>query len=592
MCRFVTIVEKNAAHTSFGLGILECLRLPSEDRPSSPSVPKDVYNQLAKLIIDALDVSKLFQRASRDWGPRGCACAGPVALKPSSSGAVDALQLANTFSDLLTKGADSLVARFANKIVADVGLIPHQAFASLWLPFLGSLLSILEKHKVPLSTPRYRHLFAAILDTYVIRCTGAVRYKWAPKPDRILCMCRVCILFGRFLRSSVSAASFSSWTESEMDHINRRLVPHAKESHRCRFRIKNGLLVVRKLEDVDSGDRHSVEVMGKAAVELEKLDNPALRAMLGAGWDRVRRFLAGHNPKRSRPVPIESLEDPRRNPPGPVCASQTPVSTSAPAPLTPAQFGSLHQALGGSYSLDAPRQAALLRTPAAPLVVTPAPTVQATTAALSNRAPPLPATPPSTQPRAATGYSIFAHELGVRLSMMKSFTTPQSIQNAISKRWEAMSLQDRQQYDAKAASLQRSSSTSAPSLAVPFDPHRDPLPSTPKPSPSWAAGSSQPAQPQGSPNVARQHVAPTNRRVSAITPASTTRSRHGSAAAAATFQSLSSSRVLGAVSASRLNSVRGPRGHAKIKTEAVPRLAASQRARRRPVEVIDLTGDD
>lgn len=228
-------------------------------------------------------------------------------------------------------------------------------------------------------------------------------------------------------------------------------------------------------------------------------------------------------------------------------------------------------------------------------MATPTPTAHPT-AAFSNRGCPLPATPPPTQATPATGYGIFAHELGVRLRTMTSFTTPQSIHTAITKRWNAMSIQDRQHYNAKAATLQHLSSTSVPSLAVLFNPHRDPLPSTPKPSPCGPARSSQSTHVHGSPNVVGQHVAPRNGWRAAGRPASTPTPRHGAAAtaaaAAATFHSPSPSRGFAPVSATRLNSVRGPRGHPKIKTEAVPRAAAPAGARRVAVEVIDLTGED
>ncbi|KAK4103015.1 hypothetical protein N658DRAFT_297858 [Parathielavia hyrcaniae] len=241
------LVEKHAAHSAFVLGVLRGFHCPAFS-----FLPQGLFEQLSQSFVDALDFSKLFQRAPHAWKDRGCVCAGQLSSKPASSSAIDALELAAFIFELLARKADSVVASFAFKVARGSALIPPKEFTPLWLPFLGHLIKVLEKHHVSLSTPRCRHLFATVLESFVARCVGALPRKWAPQVLAVYCVpaCRICSLFTRFLRSSVSAASFTSVSRSEADHINR-LAQYAT-AWRCHFKAEGEGFVVTKVEEVDA----------------------------------------------------------------------------------------------------------------------------------------------------------------------------------------------------------------------------------------------------------------------------------------------------------------------------------------------------
>lgn len=547
--RLRQIVEQNAAHVSFVLGVVGGIP------PPPPSNPKGLVAQLGQRLIDTLAVSSLSQRAPCELEQaHTCMCDGPP--EPWSAGAVDALELADFVSTLLDNGAESVVASLTTKITADVGLIPPPEFTTLWLPFLRHLINVLERHGVPLSTPQYHDLFAAVLETYLDRCVGPRPFTWAPKFRKVHCLCKTCSLFNRFLRSNVIQVSFGAASRSDMHHINQQLVRYAYKSYRCRFNIEFGVLIARKQND-EQTLRDWTKIRDAANIEVEKLDMPALQKILGhADYLRIRLFpLEPAIPGQSSPIPIETLEEPRET--SPVNTPQAPSSTP-PTPLSRLTL----QYLGSSCPSNDNRGSLLT-----------------------------PATVSTSHLPAAAGYDLFADKLGARLRTLSSFKTPESIKMAIDKRWEVMDAEERQPWTVKAAkTLPQADGTEAPP-GVPFNPHRDRVPSTPKPSPHGGSTPSHLTTSREPRNPASGRAARNSALSGRGQPISTPVARVTAAPATpATQPAASSSPTLARVSLSRLNSIVESRRQ-KIKTEGPPQATPCV-AKRKVMEYIDLTEDD
>jgi hypothetical protein len=309
------------------------------------------------------------------------------------------------------------------------------------------------------------------------------------------------------------------------------------------------------------------------------LDGPALRSILGDDSHLIFDFESVQLSKKRHPIPIESLEQ----------ASEEGCSLATPEVpiLTPPNT---LRGSGSSWSKAMASAGGLLALP---------PTTSRPNAAngyalrgdrinADGRKPPSPpATSPIARPGTVAGYNLFASELGVRLRDLHSFKTSEDIQDAIVMRWKELSDMQREVYDARAVRNQILAGTPAPSTPVPFDLHKDRLPSTPKPSPRWGPlAASSPAF-NGSPKPGSGRVKPKctwrGARPSPPTPIPQTFT--------AAPASSPSPRVLGPISSSRLNAIPFPRGEPKIKTEAPPRVTP-RGAKRTFAEVIDLTEDD
>ncbi|AEO54503.1 hypothetical protein MYCTH_2123398 [Thermothelomyces thermophilus ATCC 42464] len=481
--------------------------------------------------------------------------------------------LAVTVSQLLANGAESVVASLACKIVADVALIPRQEFPSLWLPFLGHLLRILEERKAPLSAPRYRHLFAAILETYLARCVGPFPFEWTPKLRRTHCRCTICNLFTRFLSSSVSVASFSWLSYEAVGHINATLIHSAWHQYRCQFRVEDGMLVVRKLYEVDPNIRKCwTENMEKATLNIGKLDGPALREILGDDYPRIRNFDQSHQmPQQASPVPIESLDD--------LCEGTDQLTTSStPGPTTrgaPSNFTYQPQA-AESCPQSNPSE--------------PPPSGQSPLISYASLNRPNPATAPrdatsimrnlhnscgiSRNPGPAldlnltSPFNLFCEELGASLRRRGGGITSRTRFRTAERRWLLMSEKEKEPYILKAQTLRSPSGSNVGS-----SPHAAKSPS--QPAASWF--SSNPVVGHSGANVGSGATQPpTPASISRLPPAS----------------SPSLSRVFGApASSSRLNSLPSAQAHSQGKIETVTQATSGMAGKQQAALVIDLTGD-
>lgn len=531
------------------------------------------------MVIDALDVSKLSSAPSRSREPI-CACSNSLSRNSTFSNTVAASQLAISVSNFLAEELhDSVFARFALKVVGSAALIPLREFVRLWLPFLGRLVKALEEKPTPLSSPRYHHLFAGIIEAYLTRCVGSPPMKWAPDFRSLPCRCRICILVNRFLASSASAATFTSVSEQEVQHINAYLLC-LEVRISCKFTVENGQVVVRKQEKIDSQAWSKwIENKSKATTELSKLDGPGMRTILGDDYARLFDFDAAQLQKKTVPVPMESLtecsEDPETQPlnSGSEDLSRQTVNPGGLGghPATPASVG---------------RPGLTRNTPSNARGYGP----------LSP-----PTTVPSTRPGTSAGYSLFASELGALLSKLSSFTTPESIHSAIVNRWAALSDRERRRCDARAVKRQQVSSAPASSTSVPFSLQQSQLPSTPQPTPQQG-----PFPPSSS-----ALSGPANPRSGKTTPKCKWRGSRSSFSTPTPQPSVGVtssplSRAFGPVSSSRLNSMPQPQSQPKVKTELLPQTtpwgqpkiksepqsrAALRVALRKVVEVIDLTGN-
>ncbi|KAL2136148.1 hypothetical protein VTI74DRAFT_5201 [Chaetomium olivicolor] len=595
--KLLPVVERNATHTSFCLGVVNGIRHVRTKHPSQNPVLGGLFKQLAKRIVDSLVVSKLFQRGPHTWDPwksKGCDCVRTLFASSDASGAVDSAELADFASDMLTERADGLLGCFILRIVADAGSFKPPQFTSLWLPFLRHLIRVLGKHCVPLSSPRYRHLFTAIMDAYLARCVGTLQREWTPKFREVYCMCRICRLFNLFLKSSVSAATFTSLSPSDMHHIKRYLVPYGHKSYRCQFTLAADSVIVWKEEEVDY---NSYEVwcakMMKARAQLLELNPTVMREILDdKDYCRIYDPSPNQANKETIPVPVESLE---KTHPTATSAPELAVSTSSRLPQSSAPAPQSSYPLSpikGYGPTPTTVSSALFATSRPATSLAPTPHLASSVSAVGNRGRLSAPITSSHMDSESPGYDLFASELGARLSKLSSFATPGSIAASIKRQWEAMPDAGKEYYEKKAAVSRTPRTVTATAAGVPFNPHKDRLPATPQPSTSSALVPVSPQEPriQARPSIAGGRDMPGSRwgrqGPPSLTP--TPRTMVGQ-----TLPSSPSSRVFGAVSSSRLNSRATRQGsQKKIKAESALQPAPSRNLGRQVVEIVDLTGDD
>ncbi|KXX73620.1 hypothetical protein MMYC01_210141 [Madurella mycetomatis] len=288
--RLLPLVEQNPIlHTSFALGVFDGLCQVTKFHPSSPPVPRELLERLARLITNSLDVSK-FDSSSPRYQNFGCRCCHLIP-QPVRPGSVEVTHFSSFVSGVLSEGIDDrILAVFALKVVRDIGLIKPSAFATFWLPFLRELLGILEKNNnAALSAPRYHHLFAAVLETYLNRCVGPPPIHWIPECQYVPCACRLCSLINRFLRSSIWVASISLISNTEVIHLNSWPLMQYANWIQCKFTVKDGVVIVEKLMAIEQGPSFELwrKKRNEASAEIGKLDDGQLRTVLGDSYSSI-----------------------------------------------------------------------------------------------------------------------------------------------------------------------------------------------------------------------------------------------------------------------------------------------------------------
>jgi hypothetical protein len=403
--------------------------------------------------------------------------------------------------------------------------------------------------------------------------------RWTPKSREIDCRCDLCQLFYRFLISSVSAASFSPISRSKVHHLNTYLIPQAYKNNRCLFAIENGSLVVRKLKEADPQSRKSwTENKEKASMNIQQLDGPALRQILGDEYVRIWDFQSIQMPQDCSPVPIESLDRP---PPHMSLfrPHQLPVS------MTPtASPGSAHR-LGSSRPPNPQRrlQTTNSRNPSPSSTNLAAPTPYVRSVAR---------TPPN--------FKKVGHDQDGLLTPATSSRTRrgtvEAYRRTMSRGWDSLRFKEREADWLRAERELMHPTQLPPSTYRPR--------STPKASPHITPSSSRYTASQRSPSlVGRRTVSSNAARVPR--PSATVSTPR---AAATTMQPSSPSpRIFGPISSGRLNSLSTSQSQSRIKTKAGkvntevvkvgagvgrPPASSTRGAKKHMPEVIDLTGDD
>jgi len=297
------LAERNISKPSFILSFLNELH----KTPENFAFPggKWLFWRLAKQAIEKLDISKI----------RSEQTAFAVSIKvsaqqkdaeradaPSSwqtqlrKEAVCPSQLAGFISTLLSEPEyDNLLMRLAIKIVNDSDFLDKGEFIHFWLPFLRSLITVLEKHQIPLSTPRYHHIFAAILETYAFKCVGYEPDKyWLPASRTLTCCCNVCMLTGQFLASDFEAGKIQVHAPHEVEHVRIYLNSPNRASIRCTFEIDSnivtpGWVVARKLPTYVDEQAHArwAAKVDVAKSEFTKFDSTKLQTILGNEYTKV-----------------------------------------------------------------------------------------------------------------------------------------------------------------------------------------------------------------------------------------------------------------------------------------------------------------
>ncbi|KAM7203216.1 hypothetical protein V8F33_002207, partial [Rhypophila sp. PSN 637] len=132
---------------------------------------------------------------------------------------------------------DDLLLQLTFKILAEAEKLPWYEYRGLWLPFLQSLIAVLEANGIPLTTPRYQQIAGAILDSFLNNCvqqkpqrTGTTTTSSRTTSNRqglyrqpVKCRCQACHLLNTFLTSTTERSTKYTLPSTRLERIRRQI---------------------------------------------------------------------------------------------------------------------------------------------------------------------------------------------------------------------------------------------------------------------------------------------------------------------------------------------------------------------------------
>ncbi|KAK4242781.1 hypothetical protein C8A03DRAFT_29011 [Achaetomium macrosporum] len=301
--RLVPVITKFISSTPFTLAAV----LEFADWASEGVLPQQEALELTKILIkdliSAMDVATLRSKAAcleehRAQAARYTYAYSRPAFSLPVSRIVSPGQLSELFKECIAHSWDDLLMTLSMKIAAQSSSIPPSEFQHLWLPFLHSFVERLNEASIPLTTPRYRQLILAILESYIDRFVGPeppTEINWTVPGvncDSYNCASSDCRSLDAFLRSPTRSTARFQIGKKRRQHLHQ-LLDRARSpcTHTTDRSTYPETLVVTKV--IDKGiARNAWETRRKKAREALEGFRSDFDALLMEDYARIMRMVA------------------------------------------------------------------------------------------------------------------------------------------------------------------------------------------------------------------------------------------------------------------------------------------------------------
>ncbi|KAH7266760.1 uncharacterized protein BKA55DRAFT_684042 [Fusarium redolens] len=132
--------------------------------------------------------------------------------------------LRDFFSGLLKASTKSnnIAGQFMSKITKQVDGLSDASLQLTWLPFLRSIIPLLEKENISLSTPTYKKFFSAIIHAIIDNYLGPEpRKPWTWALAGVPCNCSDCERVSAFLRHHTKMSEEYPMNKPRRNHAHQ-----------------------------------------------------------------------------------------------------------------------------------------------------------------------------------------------------------------------------------------------------------------------------------------------------------------------------------------------------------------------------------
>ncbi|KAK2021350.1 2OG-Fe(II) oxygenase superfamily protein [Colletotrichum zoysiae] len=299
----VPLIEDQFIVPAFTLEFLGALFMNAKEFPVNEAL--ELYKRVAKDFVVKLDFSKIHGAKTVEQtskAPRYSygQTAQEAAIAAHNNLAVTPVGLLSLFFSLIKLSRpphEDLALPLAMKLVSFAPKMQPSDFEPLWIPFLQKLMTVLEKTKTPLTTPRYQQIFGAVLESYRDNYIGqkpgiqASRfYNGMPILARSHCLCLDCQKLNMFLEKPGEYVCRFRVSKKARYHLHQEIERNGIQcSHQTDRNGSTETLVVTKLRELE--ERRYAERQKRAAERFQEFDQTKLGLLLGEDYPTIAQGL-------------------------------------------------------------------------------------------------------------------------------------------------------------------------------------------------------------------------------------------------------------------------------------------------------------
>ena len=200
-------------------------------------------------------------------------------------------RIVTLFDQCIKCSWDDLLMQLSLKLASAIDNFKAAEFRTLWIPFLHSLITVLESNHIPLTTPRYQQIACAILETYIQKGVG----KEPPASDPgyavppVVCFCSLCTRVNEFLSSDGMTQDFIC-SPTDLRHLHAQLL-RSRSPCNVRERPSNEpgkiILTVSKPRLANPSQDTWQKKFRTAQDDIAAFPQDKLKLLLGEEYDQI-----------------------------------------------------------------------------------------------------------------------------------------------------------------------------------------------------------------------------------------------------------------------------------------------------------------
>ncbi|KAH6963707.1 hypothetical protein DER45DRAFT_610045 [Fusarium avenaceum] len=297
----VPVFEKRPLAPGIRFRVLSQLMESINKRMLPTSEGQNLYRTMARLLIasqafDTLrDARLILKEQNKKKARTPWITTDRAYVLPELNDAITYETLKNFFAFMLeiSTELDNLAAQFISKVVIQADKLPRNELFTMWLPFLRSVIPILERNSISLTTPVYQKFFSTLILSVLDKYLGPEPAKPANwSVPGLSCNCGDCQRVTAFLAHPTQMSGRFPMNKERRHHIHNRLDgDHVGCTHQSERNTNPHTLVITKTNRPQELKlQRWLERLDQVVKQLSQFKAEHLATLLGSDVERVKQL--------------------------------------------------------------------------------------------------------------------------------------------------------------------------------------------------------------------------------------------------------------------------------------------------------------